>query len=136
MIGAVDDAVREEDYARLLAFRTGLREFLAWSATRAAEQGLTPAQHQLMLAVRGHHDRRGPTIGEAAAYLLIRQHAAVGLANRVQELGLLERRRDTADARVVRLALTPEGARRIEALSSLHKAELGRLAPLLDAVGD
>lgn len=126
--------VEEADYARLLAFRTRLREFLAWSAERAAEQGLTPAQHQLMLAIRGHADSQGPTITEAAAYLLIRHHAAVGLANRVQALGLLERHPDPADARAVRLKLTAEGDRRIQALSALHKAEVSRLAPLLDAI--
>ncbi|MGQ0845535.1 MAG: MarR family winged helix-turn-helix transcriptional regulator [Sporichthyaceae bacterium] len=129
MVTSVGDA----DYARLLAFRTQLRTFLAWSADRAAEQGLTPAQHQLMLAVRGHHDRRGPTITEAARYLLVQHHTAVGLANRVQALGLLERHPDPDDARAVRLRLTDEGERRIAALSALHKAELRNLAPLVDA---
>lgn len=128
------EPVADEDHAHLLAFRTRLRQFLAWSAERAAEQGLTPAQHQLMLAVRGHHDRRGPTIGEVATYLLIRHHAAGGLANRVQALGLVIRRPDPHDARVVRLTLTPEGERRIAALSALHKMEVRKLASVLDAV--
>ncbi|MGQ0463685.1 MAG: MarR family winged helix-turn-helix transcriptional regulator [Sporichthyaceae bacterium] len=128
------EPVLDEDHAHLLAWRTRLREFLAWSAERAAEQGLTPAQHQLMLAVRGHHDRRGPTIGEVANYLLIRHHAAGGLANRVQALGLVVRRPDPDDARVVRLVLTEEGERRIAALSALHKQEVRKLAAILDAV--
>jgi hypothetical protein len=50
----------------LLTFRTGLRHFQRWSEQQAAVAGLTPAQHQLLVAVRGHRDRRGPTIGEVA----------------------------------------------------------------------
>ena len=45
-----------EDYENLLAFRTSLRRFLHWSETKARDAGLTPAQHQLMLAIKG---RRG-----------------------------------------------------------------------------
>ena len=84
----------DRDYARLLAVRTRLRVFESWSADRAAELGLTTAQHQLMLAVRGHYDRRGPTIGEAADYLLLKHHSTVELANRTQELGLIKRGQD------------------------------------------
>ena len=65
--------------------RTGLRRFEHWSAEQAASAGLTPAQHQLMLAVRGHPDRRGPTIGEAAEYLLLRHCGSNSVAdNRLQ----------------------------------------------------
>src|SRR3984885_13209305 len=51
-----------EDYENLLAFRTSLRRFLHWSETQARAAGLTPAQHQLMLAVKGHPGAHGPTI--------------------------------------------------------------------------
>ena len=57
------------DFARLLAFRTDLRRFERWSERQARAVGLSPAQHQLMLAVKGHDDRRGPTVGEIADYL-------------------------------------------------------------------
>ncbi len=39
-----------DDYENLLAFRVGLRRFLRWSETQARGVGLTPAQHQLLLA--------------------------------------------------------------------------------------
>ena len=55
---------REEDYRRLLEFRTGLRRFLRWSEEAAEKAGVTPSQHQLMLAIKGHGDARGPTIGD------------------------------------------------------------------------
>jgi hypothetical protein len=51
-------ALDQAQYERLLRFRTGLRRFLRWSAEQAATAGLTPAQHQLLLAVRGHPDPR------------------------------------------------------------------------------
>ncbi len=108
--------------------RTGLRRFEHWSAEQAASAGLTPAQHQLMLAVRGHPDRRGPTIGEAAEYLLLRHHSVVGLVDRAESAGLVRRTRDPGDHRVIRLQLTEEGTERLEALSRLHREELERLA--------
>lgn len=123
----------DEAYARLLTLRTGLRRFLRWSEQQAQAAGLTPAQHQLLLAVRGHPDPRGPTIGEVADYLLLRHHSAIGLVDRAEDGGLLTRRRDPDDHRVIRLALTPDGAERLEGLSALHLEELRRLAPHLPA---
>ncbi len=104
----------DEAYARLLTLRTGLRHFERWSEQQARAAGLTPAQRQLLLAVRGHGDRRGPTIGELADYLLLRHHSVVGLVDRVDEAGLVVRSRDTDDNRVVRVRLTPAGAERLE----------------------
>ncbi len=115
-------------YARLLALRTGLRHFERWSEQQAQAAGLTPAQHQLLLAIRGHGDQRGPTIGEVADYLLLRHHSAVGLVDRADAAGLVTRTRDSDDHRVVRLQLTATGANRLEALSALHLEELERLA--------
>jgi len=119
------------DFAALLAFRTALRRFNHWSEAQARAVGLTHAQHQLLLAIKGHDDERGPTIGEAAGYLLLRHHSAVELINRAQAGGLVERSRDDADARVVRLKLTPLGEERIVSLTQLHIDELGQLAPML-----
>lgn len=96
--------------------------------------GLTSSQHQLMLAVRGHDVPEGPTIGEIADYLLVRHNTAVELVNRAQELGLIDRTRDTTDHRVVRLTLTTEGRKRLNALSAEHIEELTRLATVVDEV--
>lgn len=121
----------DDQYARLLTFRTRLREFDRWSRDAAAAQGLTHAQHQLLLVVRGCGEPTGPTIGQLAAYLLVRHHTAGELADRVTELGLTERVRDGADHRIVRLRLTRRGREVIEDLSAVHLAELRRLAPVL-----
>lgn len=42
------------DYEQLLRFRTGLRRFLQWSEDETTAASLTPAQQQLLLAIRGH----------------------------------------------------------------------------------
>ncbi len=121
----------DADYEDLLSLRTGLRRFLRWSEQQAEVAGLTPAQHQLLLAVRGHADPLGPTVGEVADYLLLRHHSAVGLVDRADAAGLVTRVRDPHDHRVVRLQLTAAGRKRLEALSELHLEELRRLGRTL-----
>ena len=117
----------DDVYARLLALRTALRRFERWSAEQAQAAGLTPMQHQLLLAIRGHGDRRGPTIGDVADYLLLRHHSAGELVQRAGAAGLVERVRDVGDNRDTRLQLTTEGARRLESLTATHLEELERL---------
>jgi len=127
----------EPDYAALLAFRTALRRFHRWSEQKAEEAGLTAAQHQLLLAVKGHDNPSGPTIGEVAQYLLLRHHSTVELVNRAQAAGLVDRVKDGTDGRVVRVRLTATGERAIAELTQLHIDELQQLEPLLrHLVGD
>jgi DNA-binding MarR family transcriptional regulator len=124
----------DDDYRRLLELRTGLRRFLHWSEQTAQAAGLTPAQHQLLLAVRGHPDARGPTVGDVAEHLLLRHHSAVGLIDRAQAAGLVARGPDADNSSAVRLRLTERGARQLEALSELHVEELAHLAPTMHAL--
>lgn len=124
------------DFPALLRFRTALRRFNRWSEDQARQVGLTHAQHQLLLAIKGHADERGPTIGEVANYLVLRHHSAVELADRVQAGGYIERHRDDIDGRVVRLTVTPRGERAIRQLTELHISELRQLAPLLEPLMD
>lgn len=128
--------IRDADYTRLLTVRTRLRQFERWSSEQAAAHGLTASQHQLMLAVRGHSNPDGPTIGEAADYLLIRHHSAVELADRTEKAGLIRRIRDTGDHRAIRLKLAPDGARILEELASAHLEELARLTPMFESMID
>lgn len=121
----------QREYGSLLEFRTALRRFERWSEDQARQAGLTSAQHQLLLAIKGHDDDRGPTIGDVAEYLVVRHHSAVGLVDRAVDAGLIVRMRDTVDSRAVRLALTAHGVDRVEQLSELHLTELRRLAPVL-----
>lgn len=125
-------AIRDEDYRHLLDLRTGLRRFLRWSERQARTAGLTPRQHQLLLAVRGHAGQAAPTIGEVGAHLLLRHHSTVELVDRAAAAGLLRRVPDPVDHRVVRLELTPLGSRRLADLSAVHLEELRRLRGSLE----
>src|ERR671925_167931 len=108
--------VRDADYQALLQLRTGLRRFLRWSEQQAEGAGLTPAQHQLLLAVRGHPDPAGPTIGEVAEYLVLRHHSAVGLIDRAAGAGLVRRNTDPSNNSAVRVTLTPAGLEKLDML--------------------
>jgi DNA-binding MarR family transcriptional regulator len=119
------------DYESLLAFRTSLRRFLRWSEEQARQAGLTPAQHQLLLAVKGHPGNFPPTVGDLADYLLLRHHSTVELIDRAEAGGLVERWRDPDDARVIRIRLTAAAETRLSQLSAAHLTELRRLAPVL-----
>jgi DNA-binding MarR family transcriptional regulator len=121
--------LRDKDYEKLLDLQTGLRRFLRWSEDQALAEGLTGAQQELLLAVRGHPDRRGPTIGEVSRYLMRRSHTTVSLVDRAVAAGLLERRADREDQRVVRLALTASGNRHLDRLAGLYREQLARLGP-------
>lgn len=119
--------VTNAEYERLLELRSGLRRFLRWSEEQAVAAGLTPTQHQLLLTIRGHRGRHPPTIGDIAGVLLLKHHSAVGLVDRAEAAGLVCRHTDAQDQRVVRLSLTPLGARLLEQLSRRHLEELDRL---------
>jgi DNA-binding MarR family transcriptional regulator len=119
------------DFENLLAFRTSLRRFLHWSKSQAHSVGLTPAQHQLLVAVKGHRGS-DPTISDLAGYLLLRHHSVVELVDRAEAAGLVRRCSDIADGRLTRIQLTPEGERRVARLTSAHLDELRNLAPVLD----
>lgn len=121
----------QSDFERLLQLRTGLRRFLHWSERQAQEAGLTAAQHQLLLAIRGHPDPLGPTVGDVAEYLVLRHHSAVGLIDRAEAAGLVARAGDPDNHSAVRVTLTSLGADRLEALTEPHLEELAQLAPIM-----
>lgn len=126
---SMDHDLDDADYRRLLQFRISLRRFLHWSEEQAERVGLTPAQHQLLLAIKGHDGEHGPTIGDVAGYLLLRHHSAVGLIDRAERAGLVRRQEDAGDRRVVRLRLTDQGEGLLRQLTSLHLEEIQRLSP-------
>jgi DNA-binding MarR family transcriptional regulator len=119
------------DYENLLTFRTNLRRFQHWSQTQARAVGLTPAQHQLLLAIKGHRGEHGPTVGELAGYLILRHHSTVELIDRAEAGGFVERWGDAADGRITRVRLTADGEERLSKLAPAHIDELHRLAPIL-----
>ena len=133
-MGRPKQKLSDDDYARLSEFRYGLRRFLHWSEQQARGAGITPTQHQLLLAVRSSRDPRGATVGEVAEVLIIRHHSAVELIDRAQDAGLVTRERDPDTQSVVHLKLTEFGARTLSALSEVHLRELAQLAPTMQAL--
>src|SRR5262249_25413670 len=117
------------DYRLLAEFRHLLRGFLAFSEAAAKRAGLTPQQHQALLALKGFEG--SPTVGQLAQTLLLKHHSAVGLADRLARAGLLARASDPDDRRRVTLRLTAKAERVLERLSATHQDELRRLAPTL-----
>jgi DNA-binding MarR family transcriptional regulator len=124
----------DRDYERLLDFRTAIRKFLKYSKEQAENVGLTPTQHQLLLAIRGRSGHGPATIGDVAERLLIRHHSAVELVDRAEAAGLVVRTNDERDQRVVRLRLTRSGAAKLERISIANLRELGRLSSELEEV--
>lgn len=121
----------EPDYEALLAFRVALRTFNRWTEDQAREAGVTPAQHQLLLCVRGFPDDRGPTVGDIADLLLLRHHSTGELIDRAESAGLVARRQDEADGRTLRIRITSKGSRILRRLSTAHQGEVRRLVGLL-----
>lgn len=117
------------DSADQIAFALSRLSFLLragdWQA--AGGQGLTPTQGHVLRELARLGPQRGadlartlgvsaPTLSDATAALFAK--------------GLILRHADPADRRAIRLALSPEGARRAAALPALPRA----LAPVLDAL--
>ncbi len=123
----------DADYRHLAEFRYVLRLFLSFSEEAARAAGLSPQQHQALLAIRGFGGKL--TIGELAERLAIKPHSAVGLADRLAEAGLVVRQAGK-DRRQVLLSLTKMAERKLARLSRAHREELGRLAPLLEPLLD
>jgi DNA-binding MarR family transcriptional regulator len=119
----------EPDYARLAEFRRELRAFLRWSEGAARDAGLTPMQHQLMLAIRGRGG--APTIGEVAQDLMLRHHSTGELINRAEAAGFVARMQDAGDRRQTRVTVTGLGDRLLRRLSEQHLTEIRRLEPIV-----
>jgi DNA-binding MarR family transcriptional regulator len=124
--------VTDADFEQLLAFRSSLRRFQRWSEDQARAAGLTSAQHQLLVAVRGHPGPEPPTVGELAEYLLLRHHSVVELVDRAELAGLVRRTADPRDARLVRVRLTSRGSRILDELTPAHLVQLHSLASILN----
>lgn len=122
-----------EDYRALAQFRHGLRQFLTFSEKAAAEAGLTPAQHQALLAIKGMPVKQ-VSVGDLAEWLDVRHHSCVGLVERLVSLGLVTKRPDASDRRRVFLKLTALAERKLAALSAVHRNELRRRARALKAL--
>ncbi|HLH54701.1 MAG TPA: MarR family transcriptional regulator [Verrucomicrobiae bacterium] len=119
-------------YETLAAFRYALRRFLHFSEMAAQGAGLTPQQHQALLAIKGFPGRDEITVGELAERLQLRHHSAVGLIDRLALEKLVVRKPSKEDHRQVLVQLTARGEGVLARLSAAHHQQLQRIGPELN----
>jgi DNA-binding MarR family transcriptional regulator len=119
--------ISKDDYEALFAFRYALRRFLRFSEHGARAAGLTPQQHQLLLAVKGQPGRDWASISDLADALQIRHHAAVEMVDRCERAQLARRAPHPGDRRQVRVMLTEKGEAILARLSARNLRELRTL---------
>ncbi len=131
--------ISKAQYELLASFRFALRRFLRFSEDAAHRAGLTPQQHQALLAIKGFPGRGHVTVGELAERLQIAHHSTVGLIDRLAAEKLVVREVSTQDRRRVFILLTRHGEAVLEKLSSAHRTQLRRIGPeigtLLERLG-
>jgi DNA-binding MarR family transcriptional regulator len=124
----LEDRLRLQNLAE---FRYELRRFLQFSEGCAAEAGLHPQQHQLLLQIAGAPDEVDTTVSYAAERLGLRHHTVVELSKRCEEAGLIHRNQDLNDRRRIRLQVTAKGHQVLRVLSEDHEREINELGPTL-----
>lgn len=123
--------ITKPEYQRLAAFRYTIRRFLRFSEQESRAAGLTPQQHQALLAIKGQASGERATISELAEWLQLEHHSVVELIDRMVASGLVRREPNPRDRREVLVSLTPRGEDILCRLSTTTRDELRRLAPAL-----
>lgn len=129
-----DAPLTTADYQLLARFRYALRTFLRFSEQSARDAGLTPAQHQLLLVVKGHPNGGRVPLTDVADMLKLKLHSAGELVDRAVANGLVTRHVDPDDRRRALVELTPNGDHQLRGLSVLHRDELRRFKQEMNAV--
>lgn len=130
------EALTKHDFEVLAAFRKEIRAFLYFSEEQARQQGLTPQQHQLLLAIQGMPWRSWATIGELSDFLQLKNHSVVGLVNRAEAMGLVQRQPGPHDHRITEIHLTANGQGVLASLTRAHREELLALSHEIHALLD
>ncbi len=117
----------DEEFQKLSDFRYQLRCFLRHSEDICRQHGLTALQHQLLLHIRGMAGRDWASVGELAERLQAKHHGTVALVDRCAQAGLVKRRSDSTDRRVMQMCLLEHGVRLVERVAEPHQPELQHL---------
>jgi DNA-binding MarR family transcriptional regulator len=128
---AEHDSLTKADFEALARFRSGLRLYFRFSEREVRRIGLTPQQYQLLLAIKGFPGRDWATMTEIAERLQCSHNSAVGLVDRTEANGLVQRMPHPRDRRSVQVHLTERGEDVIARLVVVHREELGRLGEML-----
>ena len=132
-----DRALSDRDYRALARFRHALRVFLRFSEEAARAAGLTPAQHQLLLAIKGWAGEGPPSIADLADVLQLRHHSTVELVQRAAAADLVVTQPDPADHRRQLATITEHGEELLATLSIQHRDELRRFrSQMNDVLGE
>jgi len=124
-------SLTKQDYESLAAFRAAIRRFTRFSEEGSRDVGITPQQHQALLAIMGQPGKQWASVAEIADFLQLKHHTAVGLVDRCVGAGLVERNPDPDDRRQVRVSLTPRGEELLRHLSTRNLRELKNLRKLM-----
>jgi DNA-binding MarR family transcriptional regulator len=123
--------LHKTDYESLGAFRKALRHFLRFSEHGARAVGLTPQQHQLLLAIKSQPGKDHANLKEIADNLQLKHQTVVGLTDRCEAAGLVRREPSTVDKRRVNVFLTDKGEELLARLSQRNMEELRALRKFL-----
>ncbi|MER7415366.1 MarR family transcriptional regulator [Micromonospora peucetia] len=110
--------LRDVPIGRLLAVAghlTGQR----WNRYLAETHGLTQAGMVTLMTLAEHGELSHRTVAE---HCFVRPATLTGIVDTLARDGLVERQRDQADRRSVRIAITAAGRARVEALTSLIRS--------------
>jgi len=123
--------LEKEDYEALGAFRRSLRQFLRFSEQSSRAVGLTPQQHQLLLAIMSQPGKDHASLKEIADFLQLKHQTVVGLTDRCEAAGLVRRESSTVDKRRVNVFLMPKGLELLAKLSQRNMDELRAMRKFL-----
>ncbi|GAC1045958.1 MarR family transcriptional regulator [Rhizobium sp. No.120] len=108
-----EDALSPGDYEGIANLRYALRKFTEFSNVEVSKLGLTPQQHQALLAIKGLPPEKEMTIGMLA------------------EAGYIERVSSKTDGRRQIVRLTNKAELNLARLSGAHLHEIREMAPEL-----
>jgi DNA-binding MarR family transcriptional regulator len=123
-----NDVLLPGDYEALADLRYTLRRFTAFSVGEAQRLGITPQQHQALLAIKGLPADKEMTVGMLADRLLISPESATVLTTTLTEAGYVEHATSRTDGRRKIVALTKKAEHILEKLSGAHLHEIRDMA--------
>jgi DNA-binding MarR family transcriptional regulator len=131
-----------DEYVLWAEFRYQIRLWTRISEEAALAAGLPPQHHQVLLALKGYPGEQAPRIADLAERMQLKHHSMVGLLDRMEKQGLIERV-PLGGGRGVSIVLTREGDQAITEVSRVLRPKLrvaGRdlinaLTPLVEPSG-
>jgi len=129
MVSGKNGSLSDVDYAALANLRYRIRKFRQFSTKAAGKLGLSPHQHQALLAIKGLGSGEQMSVSTLAARLFVPATSAAELTRSLEEHGYVtievKQRRRT----IVRL--TDKAEEILRRLTPAHLYEIREMAPEL-----